>query len=101
MSDDLDQIHAAVLEHVEVFLQNVKEYDKVVHVQCASEKRHDGTKVVVKIFSIGVTEDDEFELRRLSMHVRYLYHGVHIPMLHLHLSMIQAEVEMIYNSLSN
>ena len=84
-----------------MFLQNVKEYDKVVHVQFASEKRHNGSKVVIKIFSIGVTEDDEFHLQRVSCHVRYLHSGVDISILHLHLSMIQAEVELIYNSLSN
>ena len=101
MSDDLDQIHAAVLEHVEVFLQNVKEYDKLVHVQCASEKRHNGSKVAIKIFAIRVNEDDEFDLKRVSGHVRYVDSGVDISILHLQLSMIQAEVELLYNSLSN
>ena len=98
MSSTLDKIHQAVVEHVDSFMHNISDYDNVVHVKCNCEQRENGSKVVVKVYKINVTANEEFELERVSCHVRHIMAAVDVTILHLHLSMLQAEVELIYNS---
>ena len=98
MSSTLDQIHQAVVHHVDEFMQNIQDYDKVVHVSCHCEQRETGSKVVVKIYKITVTANEEFQLERVSCHMRHIMAAVDVTILHLHLSMIQAEVELLYNA---
>ena len=98
MSSTLDEIHQAVVEHVDGFMQNIQDYNKVVHVKCDCEQWETESKVVVKIYKITVTANEEFELQRVSCHVRYIMAAVDVTILHLNLSMLQAEVELIYNA---